>query len=124
MGTSNLYKKWVGGAAIFSGRADPVWPVAQDVAEELEALWTKLEHYSGSPSPPSVLGYRGSFLKGPRNRTWFAHRGVVTLNENGVNESRLDEDRLFEKTILASAPEGVLPASFLDSFWEKGEREQ
>ena len=58
--------------------------------------------------PP--LGYRGCFLQGSRTQ-WYAYGGVVAMKVRGRSEMRKDEERAFEKSLLASAPRGAIPES-------------
>jgi hypothetical protein len=95
---------WIAGAFVFSGRSDPRWPIALAVAEELRAIWESLVPTTERASPP-VLGYRGCFVRDPEGRTWTAYRALVTLS----SETRRDDERRFERIVLASAPEGTLP---------------
>jgi hypothetical protein len=116
MGTSKLSKDvrtWIGGVSIFSGRPDPTWQVEKAVAQKLVDLWGLLEPFRGKcPSAPP-LGYRGCFLRSATGQEWIAYRGVVTLKTDVGYEPRIDKDGKFEKLLLSSAPEGVLPTSLL-----------
>jgi hypothetical protein len=104
---------WTAGALIFSGRPDPVWTIKQRTPRRLEMLWASLPPWSGPiPSAP-VLGYRGCFVKSGDSREWFAYRDLVTLRAQGSSESRKDHHRRFEELVLASAPKGMIPASFI-----------
>jgi hypothetical protein len=100
---------WVAGASLFSGRPDPTWPVRAETARALEALWASLPAADSPPPAPPPLGYRGCFLRSPNGQTWSAYAGVVTRPENGSLDRRRDEGRRFERTLIASAPEGTLP---------------
>jgi hypothetical protein len=117
MGTSKLAKRggaWVGGASIFSGRPDPVWPVDQRNAKKLERIWESLKPWAGDlPSRP-VLGYRGCLLRDRQSREWFAYENLVSLKARNVVISRRDDNHQFEKLLLASAPRGVLPNSLIE----------
>ncbi len=102
-------RKSIAGALIFSGRPDPTWIVPPNVVDELERLWASLE-ITGQPLPAApALGYRGCFLREDQNREWVAFGGVVELKRGGQSEIRRDKERAFEKTLLASAPPGLLP---------------
>lgn len=105
--------KWIAGALIFSGRPDPTWTVKKRVVERLEKLWASLELSSEEIPAAPVLGYRGCFLKDDRNREWFAYGGIVTLHVGSHSESREDKERVFEKTLLASAPKGTVPSTLM-----------
>src|SRR3982074_105884 len=96
---------WIAGALVFSGRRDPTWPVPAGVGRHLEQLWSGLPPWSGERPRPPDLGYRGCTLTAPDGRVWAAFREVVTL----ANDSRHDSEREFERTLIASAPPGILP---------------
>ena len=116
MATSKSTSKravWTVGVSVFSGRPDPVWEVRPSVGARLEKIWRGLPPAEIEPPPEPALGYRGSFLKGPRGRHWFVFGGVVSLRSarrpKSRPESRRDLIRKFERTLLASAPAGLLP---------------
>ena len=116
MGTSKSCSELqtcIGGALVFSGRPNPTWQVEQAVVQELEEIWGLLEPFLGTRPAAPLLGYRGFFLRCGPDLEWIAYRGVVTLKTGGDCESRRDKDRKFEKLLLASAPEGILPASLV-----------
>jgi hypothetical protein len=100
---------WVAGAFLFSGRPDPTWPVRTETARALEALWASLPAAGSPPAAPPPLGYRGCFLRSANGRTWTAYAGVVELSENESLVRRQDEERQFERMLIASAPKGTLP---------------
>jgi hypothetical protein len=117
MATSKSTSKraaWTAGALVFSGRPDPVWEVKPSLGAKLERIWRSLKLEKVDPPPSPALGYRGCFLLGPREREWFAFGGVVTLRSARRAESRRDPSRKFERSLLPSAPAGLLP-SWLDS---------
>ena len=101
--------KWIAGALVYSGRRDPTWPVPVDLGRRLEKLWAGLPEWSGERPPLPVLGYRGCMLTAPDGRVWRAFRELVTL----AADSRRDSEREFERSLIASAPAGVLPPSAL-----------
>lgn len=106
-------ESWIGGAFLFSGRPDPTWPVDEQVAGKLLAIWEGLEPWPGElPARPS-LGYRGCFLRNDIGQAWFAYRGSVVLQMAEGSQSRSDPGRSFEKQLLASAPEGTLPGNLI-----------
>jgi hypothetical protein len=116
MGTSKSGSEaaaWEAGASLYSGRPDPIWSVPARTARRLEEIWEKLEPSTDPPSVPPPLGYRGSFARDSRGRTWYAYGGRVVLKTGHSSETRSDPDRQFEKTLLESAPADVLPAAFL-----------
>ncbi len=114
MATSRSNKKsggWIGGILFFSGRPDPTWDVDGKTARELVKTWESMETRSGDQPAAPVLGYRGCFLRDVANREWLAYGGMVVLKAAGKTESREDEDRRFEKLLLATAPKGTVPAT-------------
>ena len=104
---------WIAGALVFSGRPDPTWPISSDVAEELVAIWESLVPSNDTAPTMPALGYRGCFVRDPAGPTWTAFHELVTLSIDSDSETRRDGDRRFERTVLASAPAGTLPASFV-----------
>jgi hypothetical protein len=113
--SSDARTAYVAGALIFSGRPDPTWAVSADQAKQWINLWNTCEPYRGPlPSPPA-LGYRGVFLRESAQREWFAYRGVVTLKTPKPSESRRDANREFERLLLASAPQHMIPSQIIDA---------
>lgn len=96
---------WVAGALVFSGRRDPTWPVPVDLGRHLEQVWQGLPTWSGERPHPPPLGYHGCTLTSPDGRVWTAFRELVTQ----ATDSRRDSEREFERSLIASAPPGVLP---------------
>jgi hypothetical protein len=80
-------------------------------------MWDPLRPWLGALPAPPPLGYRGCVLRDPQDRRWQAYGGAVTLAARGKSESRSDPDRSFEKALLASAPCGALPTSFLKTLF-------
>jgi hypothetical protein len=107
--SSSKRAAWTAGASVFSGRPDPVWEVKPSLGVQLEKIWRHLEPSEIEPPPSPALGYRGCFLKGPRGQQWFVFGGVVTLRSARRSGSRRDPAKKFERTLLASAPVGLLP---------------
>lgn len=102
---------WTAGVSVFSGRPDPVWPLAPADAERLVAVWRALAPLAASPPQPPPLGYRGCVAHdGGGGRRWEAYAGAVRC----ADELRSDPPRAFERLVLASAPPGVLPANILE----------
>jgi hypothetical protein len=104
---------WTAGAFAFSGRPDPTWPISSDVAKEVVAIWDTLVPTDEAVPTPPALGYRGCFVRDPGGPTWTAFHELVTLSTESSSERRRDDERRFERTVLASAAAGVLPASFV-----------
>jgi len=84
--------------------------VAEQLAQQLTELWNRLPVERSSPAEPAGLGYRSCSLSGPDGRRWTAYRGVVRLAAAGRTEFRRDDDGAFERELLASAPDGLLPS--------------
>jgi hypothetical protein len=105
--SSRRPSSWTAGALLYSGRPNPVWKVDGRRARRLVRLWTSLDVAEGPrPRSPS-LGYRGCILREDTHREWTAYGGVVTLSASGRLEMRRDDQREFERGVLATAPEGV-----------------
>jgi hypothetical protein len=96
-------------ARIYSGRPDPVWDVDEDNARDLESLWVSLQAHSGDLPVAPGLGYRGCKLCCGPGLEYVAYGGVVVRQEGPNPEFREDEGRGFERRLLATAPEGLLP---------------
>lgn len=113
MGTSNSGEVFRARADVFAGRPNPEWVVDESVLQKLFDLWTRMRRSAEPRQDNPKLGYRGVYLEGPENRVWHAYDGIVTLTEHGIKEARRDKERRFEKTLLSSAPAGLLPTPFL-----------
>ena|SRR6185369_3509018 len=112
MGTSKsteAERKYTAGVSIFSGRPDPIWPIPEALGSKLEKLFGELETFDGPATSAPPLGYRGAFLRDDAGHEWSAYRGVVTFNA----EARKDPNRAFERELLASAPDGIIPPALL-----------
>jgi hypothetical protein len=109
MGTSKSNDVWTGGALLYSGRRNPTWRVSPSVVRKLQKLWKAMPPVPQLEPSPTGLGYRGTFLRGPRDRKWIAFKGIVSLKTPSGIEVRSDDAREFEKALLASAPAGLLP---------------
>lgn len=105
---------WTGGAYLYSGRRDPVWNVSGRVVKQLLALWESLPRSEQKELHPGGLGYRGSFLRENDKQEWMAFNGLVSLRTGAVMQVRKDAARMFEKTVLSSAPEGLLPKGLIE----------
>jgi len=111
MATLKSHEGWIAGAFIYSGRRDPTWNASKTAVRKLHRLWDAKQPAHEKPSPPG-LGYRGVFLRAPDGREWTAFNGLVSLTTPAGTESRTDPTREFEKSLLASAPKGLLPEGF------------
>jgi hypothetical protein len=116
MGTSKSPKEdrtYTAGVSIFSGRPDPTWPLDAETRSKLQQLFDSLEKYDEIKVSAPTLGYRGAFLRDNAGHAWFAYREVVTLTEPNRSEARKDAGRQFERAIVASAPQGLIPPALL-----------
>ena|ERR1044071_4624753 len=116
MDTSKSTKEdrvFTAGVSVFSGRPDPTWSVSEDTGNRLQQLFETLESSQEHTIPAPPLGYRGAFLRSDSNQQWFAYRGVVTLTELNRSEARRDPGRQFERAIVDSAPEGLIPSALI-----------
>jgi len=114
MATSRSAKgKWTAGALLYSGRRDPTWAIPSRLAQRLLKIWDSAERWTGDQPAPPPLGFRGCFLRDSENRQWHAFGGVITLRAGEAMESRRDSEGEFEKLLLTSAPDGMLPHGFL-----------
>ena len=110
---STSQSKWTAGAFLFSGRPDPTWPISSAVRDELVTIWETLVPTDERVARRPALGYRGCFVRDPAGRTWTAFHELVTLSSEAGSESRRDDAVRFERTVLASAPAGTSPESFI-----------
>lgn len=114
MDTSKLTREFIAGVSMFSGRPDPSWPVSEALALDLLNRLDGSASYDGVPPSAPPLGYRGVFLRDDAGHEWYAFRGVVTAKSANFSEARLDENRAFERALLASAPDGLIPLKLVD----------
>jgi hypothetical protein len=107
MGTSRSPDddRWVARAMLYSGRRDPTWAVPAELGLQLEQVWKRLPPWSGELPEPPPLGYRGCTLMSGDGRLWTAFKELVTQ----AAEGRCDPSREFERSLIASAPDGVVP---------------
>lgn len=106
-------RPYTAGVSIFSGRPDPSWSLDEEAGSKLQQLFEALEKHDGPTVSAPPLGYRGVFLRDNAGHEWFAYREVVTLREANRSEARKDAGREFERAIVASAPEGLIPPALL-----------
>ena len=103
-------------AYIFSARPDPTWKLTEEQIERLKDVWDGLDtiDVEETPSVP-ILGYRGCSMRYADNRKFIAYCGVV-LKWSGrrILECRKDDDKLFEKLLLTTAPEDLISEDFLE----------
>lgn len=116
MGTSKSTEvNYTAGVSIFSGRPDPTWTLSEAVGSKLRKLYDELERSADPAASAPPLGYRGAFLRDNAGHEWFAYRGVVTLTSQDNSEVRKDPGRAFEREVVGSAPEGLIPPALLTS---------
>ena len=113
MDTSKSTSMYTAGVSVFSGRPDPTWSIGEDVGGKLEQLFETLESYDGPAISAPPLGYRGAFLRDDSGHQWLAYREIVTLTEPNRSEVRRDKGRQFERAIVDSAPQGLIPPALL-----------
>lgn len=121
MGTSKSPEEdrtYTAGVSIFSGRPDPSWSLDEEAGSKLQQLFGALEKHEGPTVSAPTLGYRGVFLRDNAGHEWFAYREIVTLKEANRSEPRKDRGRQFERALVASAPEGLIPPALLTQEFE------
>ena len=106
-------RTYTAGASVYSGRPDPTWSLSEEAGSKLQQLFDALEKHDGPTASAPPLGYRGVFLRDDTGHEWFAYREVVTLTESNRSEARKDSGRQFERAIVSSAPQGLIPAALL-----------
>jgi hypothetical protein len=113
MGTSSSSSAcgWIAGAFVFSGRADPSWRLDETYAAELMRIWDELGPATvrGNQVATRPLGYDGCYAANPAGILWIARNDQVSRHAGTLVEHRDDPRRRFERTLLHSAPEGMLP---------------
>jgi hypothetical protein len=93
---------------VYSGRPDPEWTVDAEAVQRLDAVWAGLSPVTPQSSEPK-LGYRGIELRQDDGVAYLANAGFVTRSGGSESETRADAGREFERTLIATAPAGVLP---------------
>jgi hypothetical protein len=97
-------------AFVFSGRPDPEWLIQEQQIQRLETLWNQLPPCLASTSSQSGLGYRGVSMVCTNNEEYIAFGGYVKKKISNSVELKKDTERLFEKLLLSTAPQGLFPA--------------
>ena len=88
----------------------PVWKLEKSKASKLLGIWNNLKTSLETSSRKSAyIGYGGTYLNSSDNSEWHRFNRTVTRVNNNTIEVRYDKNRSFEKTILKSAPSGILP---------------
>ena len=109
-------KDWKGSALLYSGRPDPEWEIEDVPAVNLVKYWASLPKLNYSFETSSALGYKGCCLISDNNLKWYAYKEVVCLYVNDeALESRKDSNRIFEISLISTAPAGVIPSTFVDN---------
>ena len=103
-------KKIVCRVLIYSGRPDPEWELADKDSGYITELWNSFPPADSAPAMPSHFGYKGCLVTSNEGETWYAYGGIISLNKENNKENRFDSGRKFEKFIVSTAPEGILPA--------------
>jgi hypothetical protein len=101
--------RWEGGAMLVPDRPDLVWPVREEVATALRALWQSLPEAQGDIPATQTTGYRGAYLRSA-DEEWFAYGGVVVQLVGHELHRRADPRHRFESMLLNTAPRGTLPS--------------
>jgi hypothetical protein len=112
-------RKYIAGVSVFSGRPDPTWSISEEAGSKLLKLYDDLASYEGRPVSAPPLGYRGAFLRDDAGHEWFAYRGVVTLTSPHNSEVRTDPNRDFERELVASAPQELIPPALLKDEFDR-----
>lgn len=102
-------KRYIGSLQIYSGRPNPVWDVPVETGIALENIWELLAPYTGVSHKHTRLGYSGCKMLVENGIEFLAFNGIVTRYQSGKVELRADQNRTFEKTILNTAPPGIIP---------------
>jgi hypothetical protein len=101
---------WVCKAELDFEEKQPSWKLETNKASKLLDIWNTLKtSLEPSNRKSAYLGYGGTYLKSSDNSEWHIFNKTVTRVNNNTIEVRFDKNRYFEKTILKSAPSGILP---------------
>lgn len=101
--------KWSAGARLYSGRVDPSWDVDPVRADAAIAVFRGLPPSARVHPAGGGVGYRGCWLRAPDGTSWVAASGLAAERATGRDLVREDAERAFERAILATAPDGILP---------------
>ena len=101
---------WLCKAELDFEEKQPMWKLETNKASKLLDIWNSLKtSFEPSNRKSAYLGYGGTYLKSSDNSEWHIFNKTVTRVNNNTIEVRFDKNRYFEKTILKSAPSGILP---------------
>jgi hypothetical protein len=107
---NNVQQEWFCKAKLDFEEKQPVWKLEKTRASKLLEIWNTLKTtLEPSNIKPAYIGYKGTYLKSSDNSEWHIFNNTVTRCNNNTLETRIDKNRYFEKTILKSAPNGILP---------------
>lgn len=110
MKKNSINQEWLCKANLEFEEKQPTWKLEKTKASKLLALWNSLRTtLEPSNIKPAYIGYGGTYLKSSDNSEWHIFNNTVTRRNNNTLETRIDKNRFFEKTILKSAPSGILP---------------
>lgn len=110
MDKSNKNNDWLCKAELQFEDKTPIWKLDKNKVNKLLDIWNNLKTSLETSSRKSAyLGYGGTYLKSSDNSEWHIFNNTVTRRNNNTIETRIDKNRYFEKTILKSAPNGMLP---------------
>lgn len=107
-------EKWFCRILVYSGLPDPYWEIPDTRAESILLDFDSLPLAQGETFDETLTGYRGCLLKSGDGRVWRAFNGLIELNDNGKISFRRDENRLFERNILMTAPPDILYKEMTD----------
>lgn len=102
-------------AFVFSGRPDPTWLVEEKQSQRLEAIWNQLKPCVAPTTIEPRLGYRGVSLVCANSEEFTTFGGYAKRKEGNTTEWKRDDKRLFERSLLSTAPQGLLPADIMDT---------
>ncbi|MBI5403653.1 MAG: hypothetical protein HY959_09630 [Ignavibacteriae bacterium] len=103
-------KEWLCKAKLEFEEQLPEWKIEKQRASKLLDMWNSLKTtLEPSKKKSAYLGYGGTYLKSSDNSEWHIFDKTVTRITDSTIETRVDVKRYFEKTILKSAPSGILP---------------
>jgi hypothetical protein len=108
------------GASIYSGAYNISWKIEQSSAENIVELWGNLALVDTPVIPENNSGYMGCYLVSSEKEKWYAYKGVVSrIKDGNIVETRLNNDRMFEREILSTAPGGSFPRKVFKSEFEE-----
>lgn len=100
---------------VFSGRPDPTWLVEEQHSKRLEEIWNQLTPSVAQGDVRQRLGYRGVTMACEGDKEYTALGGFVKKKVGNAIEWRRDAERRFERFLLSTAPQGLLPTGIIDT---------